>query len=890
MFSTSTKFLMILLMVCGLNTITNGQECRLNCQDHVEVALDSLCEYDLDFDDVLKNPDCPTSLLTLVVYDKYSNPIPGNTLTSVHRGQKLVYKVSQTIDGTENSCWGYVTPQDKWAPIIECVDDTLNCWDALVFLDASPLEDNCGYDLEITEVGKRWVSYDCDSADFVGYIERDVVTIDTWGNVSRCEDQRIYVLREYLDSLVCPDSVVTIECCDYDELDNSGNPIYKLWDDKYAYEDEEGYPHPIPMPNGLVEPPYLSTDDGPHYIHKSNSDGKCNILMDYKDHVIPTCGWSYKIRREYKIFDWCTGRDTLCIQWIKVLDTLAPEIKHVNEITPYKTVCLDGSDVYTYGQTCELVRAVNVSTGRTYTVNSHDCKVHVTLRRPEIDKDCSLLFAKGDPERLEKAHNKIKVSYIIRYKDEWSENKDVKVLTGDIPYGEEASVYLPSGWYTVLYYVKDECWNTSYACEEILVKDIIPPTPVCDEITQITLDPEKCWTRVYAEDLDDGSNDNCSHDLHFAVASMDTIEYYTEKWKNEIIECKGEYEFNHHYDLWKEVIDNWINCYIFNDYIDLSECGTEQVVLRVYEADGLPLYDPHLFKGTKHQWFCYNLFDDYACWLGWHYDEIANYGKPEVDLCDYDLIEGKGDYYLQYDKIEAIYCSVDANCFPGLNQAVTTGAFELDFEDHHGPYPNALCCDYMNPGDNDYDDWLALIEKYPELYNMHCKRYYFQHLYNDCMIQVIKDDKTPPICSAPPHAVYYCDGVPEHGYISPNDGETKFVWWSARYASEICGLSDQWSNDCWWDNEDPGTYEAFGTKKDVWCVDAPWHGGVHGYYAGPSSDGYHYDDPCNEDLSAWYPENYSWKPIYCRFWLLLDEFDVVEGEGKTRSILLLWRA
>ena len=878
MFSTSTKFLMIMSLVFGLNAILTAQECRLNCQDHVYISLDENCEHVLTYQDVLKNPDCPPSLLTVIVYDKYGNPIPGNLLQSYHRGQKLTYKVSQVIDGTTNSCWGYVTPEDKWAPIIECVDDTLNCWDALEFLDANPLEDNCGYDLEINEIGKKWVSYDCDSADFVGYIERSLITVDTWGNVSRCDSQRIYVIREYLDSLVCPDSVVTLECCDYDELDSGGNPIYKLWHPDYVYEDDYGYSHPIAKPGGLVEPPYIATDDGPHYIHKSNSNGKCNVLMDYKDHIIPTCGHSYKIRREYKIFDWCTGRDTLCIQWIKILDTMAPEIKVVNPSDPYKTVCLDGRD-YEWNDDCETVEAVDISTGRTYTVNSHDCKVHVTLDRPEITKECGFLFAKGDEEKLLEENRKIKVSYLIRYRDYWSENHEYRVLTGDIPYGEQAHVYLPAGWYQVIYFVKDECWNTSYACEEILVHDIIPPTPVCDEITQVTLDPEKCWTRVYAEDLDDGSNDNCAHKLHYAVAQMDSIEYYRNYWKEQLMECHDEYEFNHHYDLFHELIENWINCYVFNDYIDLSECGTEQVVLRVYEADGLPLYDPHIFKGTLHQWFCYNLYDDYACWFGWNYDAFAHYENPVPDLCDYELegSELEGYYSLRHKKIQYY----DWNC-SGPCGILDAEDLVLGGKPSHGAQPNPVCCTYMMDGDNDNPDWLALVEKYPELYNLHCKRWTFQHLYNDCMIEVIKDDKTPPICIAPANAVYYCDGVPEVGNFYPNDGNDIFCWVSARFAHDICFESDIWDANCRFDDpNDGGDHDCAGsTGPGTWCVAAPWDGAVHGYYAGPSSDGYYYDDPCDNDLGDWYPEHYSWKPIYCRFWLMLDKYDATEGDGK----------
>ena len=863
------------ILALSLNSLS-AQDCILNCSDHVYLSLDENCEYEVTLDDVLKNPlNCGGAELKLFnEYGELSNPLSGE-----HRGKKITYKV---IDQLGNSCWGTITVEDKWATIIECRDDTLNCWDAEEFINATPDRDNCGYDLRFEEIHRKWVDFNCDSVDFVGYIERSVISTDIWGNTSRCDSQRIYVIREYLDSLICDEELVEIECCAtvYDPA--LGKDVYVLWDSRYVYEDEDGYSHPIPKKGGIVEPPYFDYPEGRHYIGASvNSEGgvnngKCNIIGEYKDHIIPTCGYTYKIRREWKIFDWCTGRDTSCVQWIKVLDTMAPEIKVKNLDHPYQTICLDGRDFEWYDD-CDTVVAVDVSMGREFYVSPHDCKAHVTLTRPEIEKECGFLFAKGDPDKLLNAHQKIKVSYLIRYKDYWSEDHKVKILTGDIPYGETAHVYLPAGWYQVVYTVKDECWNESWAVEKILVHDDIPPTPVCDEITQVTLDPDKCWTRVFAEDLDDGSNDNCAHKLHFAVASMDSIEYYRNYWEEQLLECHDEYDYNHYHKLFDQLIEDWINCYVFNDYIDLSECGSEQLVLRVYEADGLPLYDPHIFKGTVHQWFCYNLYDDYACWYGWNYDKFAHYENPIPDLCDYELV---GDH-LSHKKVKYYNENCYGPCDHGLEGKEEEGEKEV-----HGPRPNPVCCEYMYPGSRDYNDWISLVEKYPELYDLHCKRYTFQHLYNDCMIEVLKDDKTPPVCVAPADVSYYCDGVPVVGSLFPNGGNDEIRWLSAKFAHDFCDSSDYFTSYCEFDRTDdgPNVYTVgTGGMDGPWCIEAPWDGGDHGYYGGPSHYTYYEDDysTCGEDLSAWYPdEHYTWKPIYCRFWLMLDKYDVSEGDGK----------
>ncbi|MFN8332336.1 MAG: hypothetical protein U0T81_14160 [Saprospiraceae bacterium] len=51
--------------------------------------------------------------------------------------------------------------------------------------------------------------------------------------------------------------------------------------------------------------------------------------MTYKDLKIPVCGNSFKVFRNWKIFDWCTGRIIECNQLIKVADNKKPVISVV---------------------------------------------------------------------------------------------------------------------------------------------------------------------------------------------------------------------------------------------------------------------------------------------------------------------------------------------------------------------------------------------------------------------------------------------------------------------------------------------------------------------------------------------------------------------------------
>ena len=874
---TILSVVMLMLSVTGLR----AQECPLSCNDLVNISLDTACKRAIMPADVLNiDPavlaNCDLRVELAYPYPSFYNYLKPNNLDGSLIGYKMVYKV---IDNTnENSCWGYIQVEDKFPPQIDCSDDTIHCWEAEVFgavlIDGNPDGvDNCQYPARTQELSRRWVDFECDSNMFVGKVIRDVVAFDVWGNSKECNNQTLYILRDTITDVVCTDSLVTIDCCQ-DSLKpylppNVSNDKEDLWEGEYVYYDEDGYAHPkviigydgsSTVSYGLVEPPYLDSDgwrghlgadvviiNGKVASESPADNGKCNIIGHYKDHIIPTCGsievaggpdwvWTYKIRREWKIFDWCTGDDTTCIQWIKIIDTTGPVLDEEKWI----------KDGHKYQEAF---------------VKAHDCKAHVDLYPPPVLEDCGLKWAKDNPE---KALEKMTAYYELQYTDPKHPGKYV-VETGSMPLTGHETIYLPDGWYEVKWVVRDPCWNETIDTSYIAVYDRTPPTPVCDEITQVTLDPVNCWARVYAEDLDDGSDDNCKHKLHFAIASKDSIEYYRQKLHDDIVDCYGHYYYEDNKEHLDHKIEAWINCYVFKDYIDLSECGSEMVGLRVYEADHMPIYDPHIFKGSKHQWFCFNLYDDYACFFKAHYDEFAHYGNPRPDICD-DIV-----YDYECD------CS-DEDCeerpYPASLEHFP------NYEEYGSkPYKNEVCCDYMVDSDHPYyQKWKDLQDEYPELPHICDKRYWFSHLYNDCWIEILKDDKVPPVCYAPEDVTAYCDGVPYWVYIDKLTGEVSasdlgtsstYSYHGVQFAHDVCAESDEL-------RPIGGCKGTNGKVGDACCVEIPWTS-EHGYYGGPKDFdhghgyGYEYSNPC-EELYDWYKDG-NWQPIYCRNWLILDYFD-----------------
>ena len=124
----------------------------------------------------------------------------------------------------------------------------------------------------------------------------------------------------------------------------------------------------------------------------------------------------------------------------------------------------------------------------------------------------------------------------------------------------------------------------------------------------MTVDPATCWASIAAKALDNGSRDNCCEVLHYAAAHMDSITYWRDYWNRTLETEVGKEEFWRDKALYETIIEDWINCYVFSDTVNFAECGTNQVVLRVYEACGVPRYDPHVFPCSPHAWFCYNTY------------------------------------------------------------------------------------------------------------------------------------------------------------------------------------------------------------------------------------------------------------------------------------------
>ena len=312
----------------------------LVCNDQVTVSVGMGCAHALTLDDVLENAPpydsiCFAFKISVAYPPGYEN-VPEqysghNVVTGEMRGLDITYKVEDLF--SSNSCWGTLRVEDKRPPdFIRFEDREISCFDAW---DLRPPHafDNCS-PAEVILVEETFDDYSCDSADvnISGRISRTYLARDIWGN-TKTQTQVLTLILPDLDSIHFPRDTV-IECM---ELDTS-----------LAYLNK-GYYVPKPIQFGQVESPYFLRDvqleeddeDGPReadkiYVREEGSP-YCDIYATYKDHIIPTCGHAYKVRREWKVVNWCTNEEMTAVQWIEIVDDRGPEVGFGNTtVSPLK--------------------------------------------------------------------------------------------------------------------------------------------------------------------------------------------------------------------------------------------------------------------------------------------------------------------------------------------------------------------------------------------------------------------------------------------------------------------------------------------------------------------------------------------------------------------------
>ncbi len=207
-----------------------------------------------------------------------------------------------------------------------------------------------------------------------------------------------------------------------------------------------------------------------------------NIQVYYTDVIFDLCGAGIKVFRQWNIIDWCTGEDKICAQTIKIEDDVKPVVTCPEDIKSP----LD-----------------NESVASVINTKSSSCTADWSVIAPIVVYDCSpttwkIAFKKANALGIDPGPT-----------TPFTTIEGETRITGTYP--NFTIVNLPLGRTWLRYTVTDECGNSTDCFTEVDVVDKTPPTAICEGSTVISLD-DSGFAELFAESLDDHSNDNCTID------------------------------------------------------------------------------------------------------------------------------------------------------------------------------------------------------------------------------------------------------------------------------------------------------------------------------------------------------------------------------------------
>ncbi|PHN02594.1 hypothetical protein CRP01_30835, partial [Flavilitoribacter nigricans DSM 23189 = NBRC 102662] len=469
---------------------------NLVCVGQVNVNLQDNCQATLDWDDVLNG--------TFFCLDESDYEIiveDGDTSNGGTVDECGKYKYSVTGPEGESICWGYVLAEDKQAPVLEYCPEDVSGWDTYNYgyqefictdidkllldgpvtyvLDAdgnliegsisskhakwlfkhvsgyAKFTDNCG-DITVTVTDEVITGYDPNCDDVV--IRRKFTAVDSCKELASPDVcyQDIIIGKPSLDDVYCPKDA-ELDCEDDIKLDAKGNP----------HPDETGYPW---LYQAFDVDYVKGEDDWADYEHKAYLNQTfCNLGASYTDgERIEVCEGTYKIVRTWEILDWCVegyARVRECKQTIKVGDLSKPVVS------------------------CEEVDYDNDGHKdlRTYSTGPYDCTAAFAVPMPVVEDNCSSWEV---------------LTEIVGF------STDGPVVATIAPGASRYVSGIPLGCHFIKYTVTDACGNKEVIFCAFQVEDQVEPIAVCDDDLNVSIGGQGL-ARVYADDIDEGSSDNC---------------------------------------------------------------------------------------------------------------------------------------------------------------------------------------------------------------------------------------------------------------------------------------------------------------------------------------------------------------------------------------------
>ena len=182
----------------------NAQDCNLVCNDHVNASIPAdTCYREFVYQDFLQNPTpACTSYQVQLSYPYGTDVLAGYDVNRSHIGYTFIYSILEigTNGQVRNSCWGYVTIEDKAAPQPLCKNTKVSCFQVARLTEiVGEVIDNCGQNGAAAIEELKWEDWGCTDERGVGRVSRSIRTWDEWGNTSTCRDTLTTVSYTHLD-------------------------------------------------------------------------------------------------------------------------------------------------------------------------------------------------------------------------------------------------------------------------------------------------------------------------------------------------------------------------------------------------------------------------------------------------------------------------------------------------------------------------------------------------------------------------------------------------------------------------------------------------------------------------------------------------------------------